>query len=160
MSLEFTLKEKMPAGDLLSKNTDQLYELLGLRIKAVEEDPEISGQIELKVEYSDHMGPMDDLKKIGLRMFNKVHTQVYELFCGSNPDDEEDRDKILAALKISWEATLTAITGILITTFGLGAAFAGVLATLIIKRFAQPAVKEGHKGLCEYWKEYLPQSND
>ena len=85
MSLEFTLKEKMPAGDLLSKNTDQLYELLGLRIKAVEEDPEISGQIELKVEYSDHMGPMDDLKKIGLRMFNKVHTQVYELFCGSNP---------------------------------------------------------------------------
>jgi hypothetical protein len=144
------------AQELLSRDTDQLYELLGMRIKAVEEDLEKQGTFVPQVEYSAHMGPAEDLSKIGRRMLNKVHVQTYGLVCGTDPEDDEDRKKILDALGISVDAAVVVLAGVLVSTFGLAAAFAGVLAALIIKRFAVPALGEGHAGICELWAEYLP----
>ena len=156
MATESGLSEST-AEELLKKDADQLYEILGMRAKAVEEDSSLQASFEPDVEYSPHMGVMDDLQKVGRRMFNKAQTQAYALVCGTDPEDEEDRKKIIAALGIGSAAAAIALAGVLVGTFGLAAAFAGVIAPLIIKRFAEPVLDEGHKGICELWKENLPE---
>ena len=155
MTIQDAFGETM-ARALLSQSPDQLYELLGMRAQAVEEDIRKLGSFEPEVAFSQHMGYKEDLQKIGRRMFNKVHVQAYGLVCGSNPDDREDRDRILGALGISIEAAVIAVASVLVNTFGLAAAFAGVVAALIMKRFAEPTLEEGHRGMCELWSEYLP----
>jgi hypothetical protein len=106
--------------------------------------------------YSPHMGPMEDLQNIGRSMFNKLQMQAYGLVCDKELEDKEDRNKIVVALGIGTEAAVIALTSVLIGTFGLAAALAGVVAALIIKRFAEPTLKEGQDAMCEMWKEYLP----
>jgi len=143
------------AKELLSRSPDQLYELLGVRAKATEDDLSKQGFLDPAVAYSEHMGPKEDLEKIGRRMFHKLQTQAYGLVCGKDPEDESDRNKIVTALGIGTEAAVIALTSVLIGTFGLAAALAGVLAALIIKRFAEPTLKEGQAAMCELWKENL-----
>lgn len=159
MAIQSGLSESA-AKELLKKDPDQLYELLGMTAKAVEEDIGKQGSFEPEVVYSPHMGLMDDLQKIGRRMFNRAQRQAYDLVCGSDPEDEEDRRKIITALGISSAAAVIALAGVLVSTFGLAAAFAGVIAPLIIKRFAEPVLEDGYKGFCQLWKEDLPQSNE
>ena len=146
------------AEELLSRDTDQLYELLGLRLKATEEDLNKQGNLEPEIEYPEHLGLMEDLQKIGRRVFNKIHTQAYTLVCGTSQEDEADRNKIIAAFGIGAEATVIALTSVLISTFGLAAAIAGVVAALIVRRFGEPALNEGHAAMCEIWREYLPDN--
>jgi hypothetical protein len=148
------------ADELLDKSPDQLYEILGMRAKAVEEDVGQQGTFEPEVAYSDHMGAMEDLQKLGRRIFAKVHLQAYGLICGSDSDDEDDRRKVIGALGIGWSAAVVTLSGVLVSSFGIGAAIAGVIAALVINRFAKPVAEEGYKGMCELWKEYLPESSE
>ena len=76
---------------------------------------------------------------------------------GNRDRDREDRNKIATVLGISAEAAVIALTGVLIGTFGIAAALAGVLAALIIKRYAVPGAKEGRAAMCELGKENLPK---
>ena len=147
---------KTAAKDLLKKDEDQLYELLGLRQLKIEEDLTVQGDFELSVTYAEHMGPMENIQKIGRRVFNKLNFQAYGLVCGTDPDDEEDRNKIVGAIGFGTEAAVIALSGILVSSFGIAAAIAGVIAAIIIKRFAEPALNEGIAAICEIWKDDLP----
>ena len=147
------------ANGLLDLEEDQLYELLGLRIRAAEEDVSIQGSFEPQVKYSEVMGPLDDLKAIGRRMFDRTHIQAYNLMCGTAPADKADRDKIVGALGLSAGAAIVTLSGVLASTFGIGAAFAGILAAIIIKRFAVPTADEGYKAMCELWVKHLPSNS-
>lgn len=149
---------KTAAKKLLASEPDQLYEMLGVRIKASQRDLSLQGEYDPSVVYSKHMGPMEDLQRIGRRMFNKLQIQAYKLVCGADPEDEADRNKIIDALGVSGEAAVVVLSSVLVGTFGLAAAFAGVVAALIIRRFAMPTLKEGHAAMCEVWKEHLPNN--
>src|SRR6266536_6446312 len=107
------------AQELIAKNETQLHELLGMTMKTVQEDLQKQGSFDPGVTYSDHLGPRENLQLIGRRVFNKVHVQAYNLVCGSDPEDKEDRDRIIGALGLSASAVVVAITGVLIGTFGL-----------------------------------------
>ena len=144
------------ASSFLSKDVDQLYAELGLRKEATVENTALMGDYDPALPTVEHMGGLDSLKKIGQRMFNKVHQQAHALVCGDDPDDAEDRQKVSDALNLSSESAVIAIASVLVGSLGIGAVFAGVLAALIVKRFLQPALSEGHAGLCEAWEEYLP----
>jgi hypothetical protein len=151
-----TKLSKQAATELLSHDRDQLYMMLGMRSLAIQADHRKQASYQPVVVYSTHMGPKDDLIEIGQRMFNKLQRQTYGLVCGNKKEDKEDRDKILVGLGISAEAAVIALTSVLIGSFGLAAAFAGVVAALIIKRFAEPTLEEGRQAMCALWKENLP----
>jgi hypothetical protein len=143
------------ASSLLQRDEDQLYEMLGIRLAATRENTALQGQYNLDVEYGAHMGPAEDLRKIGKRMVKTLNRQAYGLVCGNDPEDTADRNKILSALNLSVDAAVIALTTVLVGTFGLAAALAGTVAALIVKRFAVEAIDDGHETMCELWKEKL-----
>ena len=133
MANEIALSESA-AKELLARDEDQLYEMLGLRAKATESDLTKQGNLELAVTYSSHMGPMDDIRKIGKRMFNKLQTQAYGLVCGDDAEDQADRNKIFSALGIGTEAAVIALTSVLIgINKKYGSTYAGIRITGVNK---------------------------
>ena len=140
MAVNSVLSEAQ-AADLLSMSPDQLYELLGMGAQ--------SAGTEL-------LGPKDSIKGIGKRMFGELHGQAYHLVCGSDAEDEADRNQFLGALGMGVEGAVVVLAGVLVSRLGLAAAMAGVLAALIVKRFAMPTLKEGYAAMCEVWREHLP----
>ncbi len=146
---------ELAAEKLLENSPTQLYEMLGMRLKAVQDDIGKQGSFEPDVAYSDHMGAMDELSKLGQRVFKRISKEAYGLVCGSDEGDKDDRKTIVDALNLSSKAAVIALSGVLVSSFGLAAAVASVIAALIIKRFAKPAGEEALKFLCDTWKEYV-----
>lgn len=147
------------AYSLLDTQEEILFSELGARAVALGQGEIDQSALGPALNYADHLGAMDALKKVGLRMFEETHRQAYGLLCGTKGDDLEDRSRITTALGIGAEATIIALTSVLVGTFGIAAALAGILAALIYKRFIGPSVQAGHQSLCESWSEYLPQTD-
>jgi hypothetical protein len=158
MSVQMLTKE---AGDeLFELDEEELEFLLGVRVKAIEEDPQIQGFFQPDVSYADRFGDKNSLRRIGKRMVDKLHMQAYTFVCGTDPDDEQSRQEILDALKISSGAAVAALAAVLVSGLGLAAAVAGVVAALIIKKFIKPTLDAGYEAMCTEWKKYLPESGE
>jgi len=65
---------------LLQSDENQLYEELGMRIKAYQNDLSVGASFSPVVEYrAELMGPLDDLK-----LFGRVFFQRMNLWCAKN----------------------------------------------------------------------------
>jgi len=158
MTVQMLTKE---AGDeLLELDEEELEFLLGVRVKAIEEDPQIQGFFQPNVSYADRFGPRDSLGRIGKRMVDKLHMQAYTFVCGADPEDEKSRQDILNAFKISSGAAVAALAATLVSGLGLAAAVAGVVAALIIKKFIKPTLGAGYEAMCTEWKKHLPEGSE
>jgi hypothetical protein len=128
---------------------DQLYSELGHRLQAINFQPELSGNFDLRNKPSAQaMGVVDDLRTFGKAFFTRVNQSAYELVCGSDADASGDRDKIMAAIGMSPEATATALAAALGLHLGLAPALAPVVALLVVRLFFQPT----HDAMCALWK--------
>ena len=139
------------ADDLSGYDESALIELLGIRAKSIERDPSIAGNFSAKVTYdAKFLGPLDDIKALGLRILNRWNKELFNIVCGSSKDDEEDRTKIISAFSLSEGAAIAALIPVL-TGLGLAPALAAILAAIIVKRFLGSAAET----LCEAWKQQV-----
>jgi len=148
-------KQAEPAVEkLLRADEVQLYEQLGIRAKAIEEDPTIASSFEPQVTYDQaRMGFKEDVLEFGQRLFRRWNVESHKLMCGSAPDDQNSRAELLNAFGVSEIAVAAALTSLLVTNLGLAPALAAVLAVLLVKRFFRPAYEE----FCRVWEQKLPQ---
>lgn len=148
------LTEKaQPAVEMLLKADEaQLYEQLGIRAKAIAEDPTKGSSFDPKVTYNEaQMGFKEDVLDFGKRLFQRWNKEAYQLICGDDPDDQEDRKGLVDAFGVSEVSIAAALSALLVTHLGLVPALAAVVASLAIKRFFRPT----HDVFCQVWKESL-----
>lgn len=137
---------------LLQSDEDQLLEQLGMRSAVVTRDLKRSGDLQLDLAPADirAMGIKEDMKALGNRVLRRWNRSAYELACGGDPDDTKTRADLEKALGIGEAAAIGVLASALIS-IGLMAALAPVLATILVKKFFNPAYGE----FCQYWKEKL-----
>jgi hypothetical protein len=142
-------------ASLIESDESQLYEQLGIRSKAIEENPEVAGNFDPLLTFdAAAMGPLEDIRKLGQRIFRRWEKEAYILVCGTSAGEEADRKAISDAFGIGATTVATFIATGLINTFGLAPAIASVIAVIIIKRFFHPAYQE----FCAVWSERLSGS--
>jgi|KBSMisStandDraft_5_1062788.scaffolds.fasta_scaffold559134_1 hypothetical protein len=139
-------------SELLQSDEDQLLEQLGMRSAVVSRDVTRSADFQLSVKAADiaAMGIKDDMKVLGGKIVRRWNRSAYELACGTDPDDSRSREDLQKALGIGEGAAIAALTAGLIG-IGLMAALAPLIATIIVKKFFNPAYGE----FCGYWKQKL-----
>jgi hypothetical protein len=137
---------------LIQSDENQLLEQLGMRSVVVNRDLKKSAEVELNLSTADirAMGIKDDMKDLGNRILRRWNRSAYDLACGGDPDDAKTRDDLERALGLGEAAAIGVLTGALIG-IGLMVALAPVVATLLVKKFFNPAYGE----FCAYWKEKL-----
>jgi hypothetical protein len=141
-------------GRLLQASEGQLYEQLGIRAKALAHDPAIAGSFDPQVSYDGaQMGPLDDVREFGQRLFRRWNQEAYKLICGGDIDDADDRKKLLAAFGGGDVAVGAVLAGLFVQYLGMAPALAGVVAALVLKHFFRPAFGE----FCGLWLEKLPK---
>lgn len=149
------MKQAEPAvKKLLKSDEEQLYEKLGIRAKAIAQDPAKSSSFEPQVTYdSAQMGLKEDVMEFGQRLFNRWNVESYKLICGSDTEDLKDRKDLMKAFNSNDEVMIAAsLSALLVTNLGLAPAIAAVVAVLVIKRFFRPAYEE----FCLLWNKNLP----
>jgi hypothetical protein len=147
-------KQAEPAvKKLLKSDEEQLYEKLGIRAKAIAQDPTKGSLFEPQVTYDmAQMGLKEDVMEFGQRLFNRLNVEGYKLICGSETEDQKDRKDLMKAFSTNDEVTVaTALSVLLVTNLGLAPAIAAVVAALLVKRFFRPAYEE----FCQTWKKNL-----
>ena len=135
---------------LIDEDVDQLYERLGLNLRAISVNPEQAGHFDLAVAHDvETLGPLDGLTEFGRRYFRKVEAQIHALIC--NSESHQDREKLTAAFGLGRDAVAATIAALLVSSLGLAPAIAVVLAPITIKLFFVPA----REAMCEQWDERL-----
>ena len=130
-----------------------LEQQLGMRLAIAHEQP-TAAALEGKTFSANvsHLGIADDAKQLGRRLYVRISHELHELFCGSSNADAQDREKISKAIGLG-DGLVAAITGVLVSSFGLMPAIAAILAALLAKRIFEPAGDE----VCSFWTEKLPK---
>jgi hypothetical protein len=137
---------------LLQAEEDQLYEELGIRAKAMGQDPTVSGSFDPEVTYeAAQMGLKEDVLEFGQRLFRRWNAQAYELVCGAEAGQQQERSQLMNAFGVSDVAVAAVISSLLVSSVGLAPAIAAVVAALVVKRFFRPAYEE----FCVTWKKSL-----
>lgn len=137
------------------KEDEALYVLIGMREKAVANEPALKDDPELEVVYAEPtMGPLDDIKRLGKRITNRWARELYAIVCGNEDKNTEVRESVLNSLSLGEAAVIAAVAGALIS-LGVGAAIAAPLAPLLVRRFIWPAKDE----LCEAWGEAIEKDS-
>src|ERR1700730_10982590 len=146
-------KAARPSIDkLLQSDEAQLYEELGMRVKAYQNDLSVGASFSPAVSYqAELMGPLDDLRLFGKEFFQRVNRQAYELVCGAGLKDAEDRKKLAEAFKIGPGGAAALLAGLLVGHLGLAAGVAAVVAALIVRLFFRPA----QEAMCQVWAQKL-----
>jgi hypothetical protein len=137
------------AKRLESRDEASLELLVGLRAKALEENPALRDTVDLEPKYDiATMGALDDVKALGRRILKRWNKELYGLVCENKAGDQQDRKAILDALNLGQAAVIGAVASALIA-LTVPAPIAAALAPLIVKKFIWPAKDE----LCGAWGE-------
>ena len=142
-------------SDLLEADEDTLYEQLGIRATSLADAPQLAGDFAAAATYNAVvMGPLDTVRDLGKRIFDRWNREAYGLVC-SGGGDAKDRKAILDSIGVGQTAFAALLASTIVTTFGLAPAIASVIAAIVVKRFFRPAYEE----FCEVWKEKLPAAS-
>jgi hypothetical protein len=138
---------------LMQSDVEQLYAELGLRQKAIQEDPRQAGLFETTAAFdAPFAGPMDSLRELGRDFFRRVSKDAYNLVCGRDKEDADERKKIQDAFRVDATTVAAALSAALVSWFGWAPAIAGVVAALVMKLF----FKNAYEATCDIWKKSLP----
>ena len=139
---------------LLKSDETQLYEQLGMRAKAIEQNPSKAGLFDPEVTYDyPEMGLKDDIYELGQRLFRRWNREAYSLVCGSETKDTKERENLTKAIGVTDAAVAAVLSGMLVTTFGLGTSDCSSVAAIEIKRFCRPSYEE----TCQVWKKHIAE---
>jgi ABC-type dipeptide/oligopeptide/nickel transport system ATPase component len=145
------------AERLLDLSEDELNQLLEMRVNAIQQDVSLSLQPSFEVEIS----PFEAVRlpawvqKTVDAMIKTALEQTHHVVCSSDPDYLPLRTQLVSALGLGGTAAVLAFAAFLTTTLGVAAALATVIATIIIKKIGEPALKTGHQTLCAEFEAAL-----
>jgi hypothetical protein len=149
---DLAVQAKPAVEKLLLGDETQLYEQLGIRAKAIAEDPGKGSSFEPDVTYDEtKMGLKEDVLNFGKKLFKRWNEQAYKIMCGTDPEDQKDREELKKAFNVSEVSVAATLSALLVTNFGLAAAVAAVIAAIVIKRFFRPSYEE----FCKFWKSKI-----
>jgi hypothetical protein len=141
-------KAEPAVRQLLVADETQLYEQLGIRLKAIGADPTKAGSFEPEVTYDQaQMGFKEDVLDLGRRVFHRWAVEAHKLVCGTAADDLATRQDLATAFRIDEAAVAATLTAILVSQLGVAPALAAVVAAIACKRFFRPAYEE----FCSAW---------
>jgi hypothetical protein len=133
---------------LLVADETQLYEQLGIRLKAIVVNPAKAGSFEPEVAYDPaEMGLKEDVLELGKRVFHRWAVEAHKLVCGSAVDDLAARQDLVNAFGVGDATVAATLTAILVSQLGISPALAAVMAVIVCKRFFRPAYEE----FCGAW---------
>jgi hypothetical protein len=130
---------------------DDLYQVLTLRVRAIEAEPNRSGDFSLQTPKL--MGVSEDLVNFGRKFFNRLQHNAYELLCGKDDDYKDLRNQVNEALSSSITAATGVIAAALVSTIGLAPAIAAVIAAILLRLVGKTTLQ----ATCALWTEKLPQ---
>jgi hypothetical protein len=143
------------AEQLRAKDEEALALEIGLRSERIEIDPSSADNPTLSITYGTHMGLIDDVKALGWRILGRWNKELYKIVCTiGNPESQQMRDKVVAALSLDEAALIAAVVPALVW-LGSPAAIAAPVAPLIVRKFILPAKDE----LCLAWGEAISAQN-
>ncbi len=108
---------------------------------------------ELKVEFA-HLGVNEDLVELGKRIAKRLLRELNKLLCGDDAADKEEREKVAKTFGLTNETVAAAIAAALVSSFGIGAAIAALVAAIFVKRILAPTIEE----TCAVWTEALSRA--
>ncbi|MEI6846734.1 MAG: hypothetical protein WCK32_01655 [Chlorobiaceae bacterium] len=139
---------------LMRADENELYELLALRVKTIEQEPSQPDFFAITVPNGEgDRGIKGEIIELGKRIFQRWNAAAYQIVCGPESIDTEDRNKFVDAIGISETTMAAALSAMLVSSFGLAPAIAAVLAALVVKRFGRPVYEE----LCKTWKCHITE---
>jgi hypothetical protein len=151
MATTIELNLKAATTDLLDYDESNLIEQLGMRAKSFEVDFSGMEQPAMKPTYDAKvLGPMDEIRKLGLRIAKRWIKELRDIACGAEADDKEDRNKLQSAFGLTGSDLAAALAGFLVACFGTAAAIATVVAAIIVKRLGGSAMDEFCKTSAEW----------
>jgi len=95
-------------------------------------------------------GDKSEIFELGNRILRRWSRSLHSMLCGSAEEDSEFRIRFINAVS-GKQALAPIIAGIAATAFGLSAAMAALLGTLIARYFIDPAADE----ICKSWGKSL-----
>ncbi|HEV8516303.1 MAG TPA: hypothetical protein VGQ47_01530 [Candidatus Limnocylindrales bacterium] len=135
-------------GDL---EEDDLYRLLGMRLKAIERDPAKAGQFAPDVGSAQELGiTAADLRDFGRRAFVHVARVGHMAICGQNAEGFH-LERILSALNTDAATATAVVATVLVAQLAIAPAIAGIVATIVIGRVAPSSLE----ALCQVWSRKL-----
>jgi len=145
------------AEALLTLSEDELNQLLGLRVQAIQSDISLSLQPSIEVETTpfEAIRIPHGVQKIVDAMVETALKQCHNVLCSEDPDYASLRTQLSAALGLGGTALVLAFATFLTSTLGIAAALATVLATIIIKKIGEPTLQAGHQAMCAGLLEIL-----
>lgn len=146
------------AEALLTKDEQELTQLLSMRINAVQQDVGLTLQPSFEVEELSFEAltlPPWIQKTVDVMIATALR-QSHSVLCSDLPEFADLRDKLLGVLGVGGSTAVIALAAFLTGTLGIAAALATVLATIVIKKIGEPAIKAGHQTMCSELKKLLP----
>ncbi len=135
------------AADLQGVEDDELYRLMGVRLKAIERDPSTAGNFAPQVRAAELGVAPADLVKFGKAAFVKIGEAGHGVVCGSGAEQGFHLQRLLSSFNTDVNTITAAVTGLLIAQLAIAPAIAGVVATLVVGKIAPTSVD----ALCKVW---------
>jgi hypothetical protein len=147
-------KEVKPAHDLMKAGDQELFALLAARASDPQEAFGTPGD-RFGTRYDPATLPKGpSVFELGRRIFLRCADALRTFLCAPNDDDKELRDRIKSALVARDASAIAIIAGGLVAAFGMGAAAAAVVATLLLRIIVVPTVNV----LCEEWDKQIKEA--
>ncbi len=160
MSELFTINNQavqQEVATLLDQDAYELEYLLGLRVKAIQENIELSLKPTFEVaESTKEVSLPPWVYKTVESMINAALRQSHSVLCSDAHEYADIRNQLKAALGLGGTAAVLTFTAFLTSTLGLAAALASIVATIIIKKIGKPALRAGHQTMCAELAKLLP----
>lgn len=135
----------------LSAEEDELLEILGSRLMAINMEPSLAGSYEPALPYAQPENFSETFQELGQRVVIRLSKELYQLLCGQNPNDKGDRQKIAEALGLGEVTTAATLASVLVSSFGIAPAIAIIVSVIMVKRVCAPTLEEA----CKLWEEKL-----
>lgn len=144
------------AQTLLTLSEDELNQLLGMRVHAIQMDMNHSLQPSFEVTRSPLEASLPRwIQRTVDAMIKTALVQSHNVLCSNDPDYAGIRNQLLTTLGLGGTAAVIAFAGFLTSTLGIAVALATVLATIVIKKIGEPTLIAGHQTMCIELKNLL-----
>jgi hypothetical protein len=150
---DFETQVRAAVQPLAALEEDDLYQLLALRVRAMERDPAAAGQLAPTLPTAGELGiAVPDLAKLGRELFGRISMIGYATVCGPEASGSYRFERLLATLNKDVATVSAAVAGLLVVQLAIAPAVAAVVATIVVGHGAPATLG----ALCGAWKSRLP----
>jgi hypothetical protein len=150
---DFETQVRAAVQPLAQLEEDDLYQLLALRVRAMERDPAAAGQLAPTLPTANELGiAVPDLTKLGRELFGRISMIGYATVCGPEASGSYRFERLLATLNKDVATVTAAVAALLVAQLAIAPAVAAVVATIVVGHGAPATIG----ALCGAWRSRLP----